>query len=81
MGDRQKPALIPGGAGPMTDVVKVLFIKGIEGACLVVNDNRVAGPKPWGGGQTIHDFEVDKAELLRALGVVPSTTLTGALHR
>jgi len=42
---------------------------GPEGNSLNIgNDDhghRLAGPKPWGGGQTIHRFEVDPDELIR----------------
>jgi hypothetical protein len=46
-------------------------IRGPEGVCLAVGDEselmltRIAGPKPWGGGKTIHKFNVNLAELLK----------------
>ena len=41
--------------------MKVEIIQGPEGAALYVNDTRVAGPKPWGGGKSIAVFELDGA--------------------
>jgi hypothetical protein len=36
---------------------------------LVINDCRVAGPKPWGGGRVIHAFDVDALRIEEAIGV------------
>ena len=35
-------------------------IRGVEGYCLALDDKRIAGPKPWGGGDVIHAWETDK---------------------
>lgn len=35
-------------------------IRGVEGCCLALDDTRIAGPKPWGGGKVIHAWETDK---------------------
>lgn len=44
---------------------------GVEGPCLCIGNGetgfRLAGPKPWGGGQAIHKFVVGPAELLKQL--------------
>jgi hypothetical protein len=46
-------------------------VAGVEGPSLYVGDensgHRLAGPKPWGGGRTLHKFIVDIAELRREL--------------
>ena len=42
------------------------YISGTEGNCLAINDYRVAGPKPWGGGYVIEKFEVDR-EMMESL--------------
>ena len=39
---------------------KVEGIRGVEGCCLVLDDTRIAGPKPWGGGTVIHAWETNK---------------------
>jgi hypothetical protein len=52
--------------------VKIEVVKGVEGCCLCICDKegsgqRISGPKPWGGGQTIHSFEVDIEELIKTI--------------
>jgi len=46
---------------------RIEIVSGVEGPCVVINSVRVAGPKPWGGGQTVASWAVDREELLRAL--------------
>lgn len=54
-------------------MAKVLIevVSGRAGPCLTIGDDnggyRLAGPKPWGGGTTIHTFTVDADELRREL--------------
>ena len=36
---------------------KFEVISGVEGCCLALDDARIAGPKPWGGGTVIHVWE------------------------
>lgn len=45
----------------------VEIVSGKEGQCLIVNDLRVAGPKPWGGGTVIKRFQVKKEDLMEAI--------------
>ncbi|QKV66511.1 hypothetical protein HUW52_27545 [Pseudomonas sp. 43A] len=49
--------------------VLVEVVRGVEGNCLCIGDfdtgERVAGPKPWGGGTTIHKFQVKASDLIR----------------
>lgn len=49
--------------------VLVEVVQGVEGPSLSIGDNdtgeRVAGPKPWGGGRTIHSFQVAAKDLVR----------------
>lgn len=35
-------------------------IRGVEGCCLALDDTRIAGPKPWGGGTVIHAWKTDE---------------------
>lgn len=39
---------------------KFEVVSGVEGCCLALDDTRIAGPKPWGGGTVIHAWETDK---------------------
>lgn len=49
--------------------VDVEVVSGVEGPSLYVGDGstgeRVAGPKPWGGGRTTHKFRVRAEDLIR----------------
>jgi hypothetical protein len=42
--------------------IKVEVVSGVQGHCLCFDDQRVAGPKPWGGGTVIHTFYVDPSD-------------------
>ena len=52
---------------------KLELVSGVEGPCLCLDDYRIAGPKPWGGGLVTNTLWVDKSDLLsaidRALGI------------
>lgn len=68
----------PKGEGSMSDPPSVRFevIGGPEGACLAVFTGdlgeRIAGPKPWGGGKTLYSWSVPVADVLKACGVTGS---------
>lgn len=34
--------------------------------CVYLNDFRIAGGKPWGGGETVKSFQVKESDLERA---------------
>lgn len=58
----------------MTKQVNVEVVIGADGPSLYVDDYRVLGNKPWGGGRMIHAWKVDKERLiddLRASGLLP----------
>lgn len=42
--------------------VNVLVVSGVEGPSLYVDNVRVAGPKPWGGGQTMAEWDISLAD-------------------
>ena len=49
-------------------------ISGVEGSCLSIGTDsggtRIAGPKPWGGGQVLHTFEVNIDALIKEARVL-----------
>ena len=46
----------------------IYTVKGVEGDSIYINDFRVAGPKPWGGGQYINQWKrVAVKDILNAL--------------
>lgn len=50
----------------MANTVEIQIIGGVEGECLAINDTRVAGPKPWGGGSILKTWNVP-VEKLKAI--------------
>lgn len=51
----------------MTKDIVVEVVSGVEGPSLYINDYRVAGPKPWGGGKIIHRFMVERKDVEKVL--------------
>ncbi len=47
--------------------VKVEVVSGKEGPCVVINDTRVAGNKPWGGGTIVMEVVVSRERLIAAI--------------
>jgi hypothetical protein len=45
----------------------VEVIGGVEGPCLAINNYRVAGPKPWGGGTVQRKWRAKGKDLLTAM--------------
>lgn len=37
--------------------VKITIVQGVEGKSCYINDRRVCGPKPWGGGKLLYEAE------------------------
>lgn len=49
--------------------VRIEEIKGREGYCITINDKRIAGPKPWGGGYATRNWVANVDDVLNALNV------------
>lgn len=47
--------------------IEVSIIGGAEGDCLCIGDTRVAGPKPWAGGELIKKWVVDIERIKEAI--------------
>ena len=45
--------------------MKFEVVRGVAGPCLVIDELRLAGPKPWGGGTAILSFNVDDSRIPR----------------
>jgi hypothetical protein len=56
-------------------LISILAVAGCEGPSLYINDYRICGNKPWGGGRTIHEWKISRENLekglLEALGKRP----------
>ncbi len=50
-----------------SDLVRLELVSGVEGRCLVLNDRRIAGPKPWGGGTVQQTWEIPVKNITDAL--------------
>ena len=48
-------------------MAKIIYVKGVEGNSLYINDFRVAGPKPWGGGEVLQEWDVEVADIIHAI--------------
>jgi len=48
------------------DRVKIEVISGVEGPSLYIDDYRVCGPKPWGGGKVLCSWVVKIKDIDRA---------------
>ena len=51
------------------DAVEICLIDGVEGQCLSIDDYRICGPKPWGGGTVRKMWKAIPLDILRALGL------------
>ena len=51
------------------DIVEIEVCKGVEGPSVYINNYRVAGNKPWGGGRTLHSFKAKKSDIFDALKI------------
>ena len=51
----------------MSDSMEIEIVKGVEGLALYINQYRVCGPKPWGGGMAIQSWKCTKKDLLTAI--------------
>jgi len=48
-------------------MAKIEIINGVEGMCVTINDTRIAGNKPWGGGKIVNSWIVDNDWILYAM--------------
>lgn len=48
--------------------VKIELVSGCEGYSIYIDDCRVAGAKPWGGGRTVKQWTAKVSKIDEALG-------------
>ena len=48
-------------------IVEIELVQGVEGLTLYLNDYRIAGAKPWGGGICKNAWKVDVSDILEAI--------------
>jgi len=49
--------------------IELCIIRGVEGDCVVLNDYRIAGSKPWGGGEVVKSWQIDIGLIKEALNL------------
>lgn len=54
-----------------SDTAELCLVQGVEGLALYINNYRVAGPKPWGGGTAVWERRVPVEKIDIALGRQP----------
>ena len=47
--------------------MKLTIISGVAGPSVYLNDSRIAGEKPWGGGHVVQEWTIDPEDIERAL--------------
>lgn len=52
---------------PSKKVHKIELVDGVEGPSLYLNDRRIVGPKPWGGGVCLKKWIVSDEDIQWAL--------------
>lgn len=55
--------------------IEVYIVSGVEGPSVYINNYRICGNKPWGGGKVIHKFSTGIKEINIALNTKESKTI------
>lgn len=58
----------------MTKMVTIDLVEGVEGYSIYLNDYRICGNKPWGGGRTVKSWKVPEIEVKNQLSKVNTTS-------
>jgi len=45
--------------------MNIMYMRGVESNSLYINDTRVSGPKPWGGGKIIKEWNITNIDDLK----------------
>ena len=53
----------------MKQEITIELVNGVEGNSIYLNDTRICGSKPWGGGSLIKQWTTSVRELENALGI------------
>ena len=53
---------------PTEEMVTILIVLGPgDLPCVYINDYRVVGPKPWGGGKVLVEWNIDRSVIEEAM--------------
>lgn len=53
----------------MKEEITIKLVNGVEGNSIYLNDTRICGSKPWGGGSVVKEWTTSIYEIERALGI------------
>lgn len=45
--------------------MELVYVEGVEGNSLYLNERRIIGPKPWGGGPIIYRWKIKDVDVFR----------------
>lgn len=62
-GQAPAPTAPAAGAGTVEKPVRIDIVRGVEGPAIYLNNFRIDGPKPWGGGKIIMTFLARPSEI------------------
>jgi len=65
----------------MESKIKIELVSGVEGNSIYLNDTRICGSKPWGGGSVIKKWTTSIWEIERALGIKFTEEQLGKLNK
>lgn len=51
----------------------ITLVTGVNGLSVYINNYRIAGPKPWGGGQHVKEWKVEASLIQEALKMSPAS--------
>ena len=51
----------------ISETMRLELVAGVEGPSIYLNDERIAGPKPWGGGRITKSYQIKRAQLREIL--------------
>ncbi len=47
--------------------IRLQIVRGVSGLCVYLNDYRIAGQKPWGGGEVVGEYTLSHKDITTAL--------------
>lgn len=53
----------------MEKEITIKLVNGVEGNSIYLNDTRICGSKPWGGGSVVKEWTTSIYEIEMALGI------------
>jgi hypothetical protein len=54
----------------MEEYILIELISGVEGDSVSINNMRICGSKPWGGGKILRKWKAKRQDIIDALGII-----------